>query len=130
MAMLETAADAILTDELLARFDERAPVYDAANRFFQEDFDELRDAGYLDLAIPADFGGQGLTLAQVGRLQRRLAYVAPATALAINMHLYWTGVAPGLHRARDTSPARLLEGAAPGHRLAPRPREGGQGRPP
>src|SRR4051812_31490057 len=118
MATLETAADAILTDEMLARFDERAPAYDAANRFFQEDFDELRDAGYLDLAIPAAFGGPGLTLAQVGRLQRRLAYVAPATAVAINMHLYWTGVAADLYRAGDESLAWLLEEAAAGHVFA------------
>ena len=118
MATLETAADAILTDEMLARFDERAPGYDPDNRFFQEDFEELRAAGYLDLAIPADFGGPGLTLAQVGRLQRRLAYVAPATAVAINMHLYWTGVAADLYRAGDASLAWLLEEAAAGHVFA------------
>src|SRR3954453_2787881 len=82
MATLETAADAILTDELLARFDERAPGYDAANRFFHEDFDELREAGYLDLAIPPDFGGRGLTLAPVGRLPRRLPYGAPTAPAA------------------------------------------------
>jgi hypothetical protein len=54
MVALETVADTILTDELLMRLDERAPGYDAANRFFHEDFDELREAGYLDLAIPAE----------------------------------------------------------------------------
>jgi alkylation response protein AidB-like acyl-CoA dehydrogenase len=118
MATLETAADTILTDELLARLDERAPGYDGDNRFFQEDFDELRDAGYLGLAVPPDFGGPGLTLARVGRLQRRLAYVAPATAVAINMHLYWTGVAAELYRAGDTSLAWLLEEAAAGHVFA------------
>ena len=37
----------VLTEEMLARFDERAPHYDRENRFFHEDFDELRDAGYL-----------------------------------------------------------------------------------
>src|SRR4051794_19072233 len=114
MATLETAADAILTDELLARFDERAPGYDAANRFFQEDFDELREAGYLDLAIPPDFGGPGLALAQVGRLQRRLAYVAPATAVAVNMHVYWTGVAADLYRNGDTSVEWILREAGAG----------------
>ena len=118
MATLETLTETILADERLACFDERAPGYDADNRFFQEDFDELRDAGYLDLAIPADFGGPGLTLGQVGRLQRRLAYVAPATAVAINMHLYWTGVAAELYRAGDTSLAWLLEEAAAGHVFA------------
>ncbi len=32
----------LLSDEMLARFAERAPVYDRENRFFQEDFDELK----------------------------------------------------------------------------------------
>ena len=59
-----------------------------------------------------------MTLAQVGRLQRRLAYVAPATAVAVNMHLYWTGVAAELYRAGDTSLAWLLEEAADGHVFA------------
>ena len=71
---------ALLTDEMLARFDERATAYDRENRFFHEDFDELRASGYLDAAIPPEFGGPGLTLAEVARLQRRLAYHAPATA--------------------------------------------------
>jgi len=42
------------------------------------------------------FGGPGLSLAEVCREQRRLAYHAPATALAVNMHLYWVGVAADL----------------------------------
>ena len=35
----------LLTPEMLQRFDERAPVYDRENRFFAEDFEELRDSG-------------------------------------------------------------------------------------
>ena len=129
MTTLETAADAILTDEMLARFDERAPGYDRDNRFFQEDFEELRAAGYLDLAVPTEFGGPGLTLAQVRRLQRRLAYVAPATAVAVNMHLYWTGVAADLYRAGDTASPGCSSEAAERPRLRRRPRRGRQ-RPP
>ena len=47
MTTLETAAD-VLTDDMLARFDERAPEYDRDNRFFHEDFEELRDVGLPD----------------------------------------------------------------------------------
>ena len=93
----------VLTDELIARCGERAAGYDRENRFFQEDFDELKAAGYLKMAVPREFGGMGMTLAQVCQEQRRLAYRAPATALAINMHLYWTGVAADLRRMGDTS---------------------------
>ena len=103
-----------LTDEMLARFDERAPVYDRENRFFAEDLEELRESHYLDMAIPVEFGGQGLSLEEVMRFQKRLAYYAPATAIAVNMHLYWTGVAADLYRAGDHSMDWLLEEAAAG----------------
>ncbi len=43
----------------LDRCHERAPVYDRENRFFQEDFDELKDAGYLLMSVPREFGGHG-----------------------------------------------------------------------
>ena len=54
----------------------------------------------------------GLSLAGVALEQRRLGYHAAATALAINMHLYWTGNAADLWRAGDTSQRWLLEAAA------------------
>ncbi|HEU4387742.1 MAG TPA: acyl-CoA dehydrogenase family protein, partial [Blastocatellia bacterium] len=79
------ASKQILSEELLARCLERAPLYDQENRFFTEDFEELRAAGYLKAAVPREFGGLGLNLAQMCREQRRLGYHAPATALAVNM---------------------------------------------
>ena len=92
-----------LTEEMLLRFQERAPGYDQQNRFFTEDFEELRASGYLNMAIPRELGGLGMTLAEVSREQRRLGYYAPADALAVNMHLYWTGLAADLWRAGDKS---------------------------
>jgi len=99
---------------MLDRFYGRAPAYDAENRFFHEDFEELRGAGYLTMAVPKDLGGLGMSLAEVCREQRHLAYYAPATALATNMHLYWTGVAADLRRAGDNSLEWLLKEAANG----------------
>lgn len=112
--MTTTMRESVLTDEMLARFRERAPMYDRENRFFQEDFDELREAGYLQLAVPPEFGGQDARLAEVCAEQRRLARYAPATALATNMHFYWTGVAADLLRAGDESCRWMLEEAAKG----------------
>ena len=94
---------------MLARFAGRAAKYDRENAFFAEDFEELRGAGYLNIAVPAELGGRGLRLADVGRAQRRLGAHAPATALAINMHVYWTGVAADLWRAGDASQQWILE---------------------
>jgi alkylation response protein AidB-like acyl-CoA dehydrogenase len=110
--------DGLLTEEMLARFDERAPRYDRENRFFDEDFEELRDSGFLNLAVPTEFGGLGLGLDEYSQLVRRLAYVAPATALAVNMHVYWTGVAADLLRNADDSCRFILEKAAEGEVFA------------
>src|SRR5262245_17320764 len=104
----------LLSEEILTRCLERAPVYDLENRFFDEDFDELREAGYLTMAVPKELGGRGMSLAQVTREQRRLAYYAPATAVGVNMHIYWTGVAADLWRAGDSSLEWLLRAAAAG----------------
>lgn len=82
-----------LSDDLLERFRERAGVHDRDNTFPQGDLDDLREAGYLGILVPTERGGAGLTLAQASQLQQRLAGAAPATALAVNMHLVWTGVA-------------------------------------
>src|SRR5258708_24827437 len=111
---MQAAAMIPVTDALLARCGERAAMYDRENRFFQEDFDELRAAGYLLSPIPAQLGGRGMTLPAVCRQQRRLAYYAPATALGLNMHLYWLGVAADLWRAGDKSLEWMLREAAAG----------------
>ena len=111
-------ATTLLTEDMLGRFDERAPVYDQENRFFHEDFDELVASGYLNAPLPAEMGGAELTLSEVNRLQRRLAYYAPATALAVNMHLYWVGLAADLRRMGAPGGDWILRQAADGHILA------------
>jgi alkylation response protein AidB-like acyl-CoA dehydrogenase len=111
-------ASSILSEAMLQRFRERAPGYDRENRFFQEDFDELRQAGYLAIAVPRELGGRGLSFAECMREQRRLGYYAHATALGMNMHLYWTGVAADLWRAGDRSLEWVLRGAAGGEVFA------------
>jgi alkylation response protein AidB-like acyl-CoA dehydrogenase len=115
MAMTEQS---VLSEAILARCGERAATYDRDNRFFSEDFEELREARYLLLAVPKELGGFGMSLAQVSQEQRRLAYHAPATALGVNMHLYWTGVAADLWRAGDKSLEWLLTEAAAGEVFA------------
>jgi alkylation response protein AidB-like acyl-CoA dehydrogenase len=118
--MATTAIDParLLTDEMLARFDERAATYDGANSFFDEDWEELRRSGYLLAAVPTELGGAGLGLDQITALQSRLAYHAAPTALAVNMHVYWTGLAADLARTGDTSCRWILEKAAEGEVFA------------
>ncbi|HWB30386.1 MAG TPA: acyl-CoA dehydrogenase family protein [Vicinamibacterales bacterium] len=111
-------APSVLTQSLLDRCRDRAPRYDRDNCFFQDDFDDLKAAGYLKLAIPAELGGLGLTLAQVGRITRELAQYAPPTALALNMHNYWVGDAADAWRQGDKSVEWILREAAAGEIFA------------
>ncbi len=108
----------VLSDDLLRRIHERAPAYDRENRFFAEDFEDLRKAGYLKTAVPREFGGLGLSFSDCMRETRRLAYWAPATALGMNMHTYWVGVANTLHGAGDKSCDWMLEAAGKGEVFA------------
>jgi len=110
--------ESVLTPQLLARCRQRAPEYDRENKFFQEDFDELKAAGYLRVALPEEFGGLGMNVAEVGRETRKLAMYAPATALALNMHNYWVGDAADVWRSGDKSLKWLLDEAGAGEVFA------------
>lgn len=119
MSMTPSTTEAFSLDqELLDRCHERAAQYDRENRFFQEDFEELKDAGYLLMTVPKQFGGYEMSLAEVARVARRLAYHAPATALALNMHHYWVGLAADLWRAGDESCKWMLQKAGQGEVFA------------
>jgi alkylation response protein AidB-like acyl-CoA dehydrogenase len=63
-------------------------------------------------------GGFGLNLPETLDQLRALAYRAPATALATNMHLYWTGVASDMVRLGDNSLEWMLKLAADGEVFA------------
>jgi alkylation response protein AidB-like acyl-CoA dehydrogenase len=97
-----------LSPGLLARIRERAAGYDRENVFFTEDLDELRAAGYL---APR-------SLLDTARDQRLLAAHAPATALGINMHLVWVGVARVLADRGDHSLDWVLRDAEAGELFA------------
>lgn len=98
----------VLTQELLDRIRSRAAEYDRDNTFFFEDLEDLKAAGYL---APR-------SLLETALDQRLLAAYAPATALGINMHLVWTGVARVLSKRGDTSLDWILDDAAAGELFA------------
>jgi alkylation response protein AidB-like acyl-CoA dehydrogenase len=108
------ANEHVLSDAMLNAFAERCGSYDRENRFFQEDFDDLKRAGYLTMPVPKELGGRGMNLTQVAREQRRLAYYAPATALGINMHIYWVGLVADLWHRGDRAAEWLLKEAMAG----------------
>ncbi len=99
---------------IFERCQDRAGQYDRDNSFFHEDFKELKEAGYLLLPVPEEFGGYGMRMDDVMKYQRQLGYYAAPTALAINMHLYWVGLVADLWRGGDQSLEWILREAAAG----------------
>ena len=110
--------ETLIDDALLARIRSRAAVHDRENTFPDEDLRELAAVGYLGMFAPVDVGGHGFGLERVAREQTRLATAAPATALAINMHLVWTGVAKVLADRGIDDLRFVQEGAAAGEVFA------------
>ncbi|QCB93503.1 acyl-CoA dehydrogenase family protein [Cellulomonas shaoxiangyii] len=108
----------LLTDDLLARVHGRADAHDRDNTFPHDDLADLVAAGYLTAFVPERLGGAGLTLEEVAREQARLAAAAPATALAVNMHLVVTGLAAVLVARGDDSVEHVLRDAAAGEVFA------------
>lgn len=104
----------LLSDALLERIGKRAAQYDRDNAFFAEDLADLKGAGFLRASVPVELGGLGLSLPELMREQIRLAYRAPSTALALNMHLYWAGAALYLWRRGDRSAEWILRAIGAG----------------
>lgn len=115
---MDSPAEELLPADLLERFRARAPEYDARNSFCHEDFDDLASLGYLRIFCTADDGGAALGMVEAVACQRRLAAAAPATALAVNMHLVWTAVARLLEKSGDSSLGFILKEAAAGEVFA------------
>ncbi len=106
---------AFLSEELLDQIHSRAARYDAENTFPEEDYDQLRDAGYYAAFVPEEFGGSGLTLSEIAAEQTRLAKAAPGTALGINMHQIIVGLGRKMVDAGRKEGEQILRDAADGH---------------
>lgn len=105
---VQSLASGLLTDDLLGHIRDRAAGYDRTNTFFYEDFEQLREIGYL----------RGRPLSEMVADQRILARYAPATALGLGMHLTWVGVAASLAARGDTSLEWVLDDAEAGEVFA------------
>ncbi|QNK55696.1 acyl-CoA dehydrogenase family protein [Paenibacillus sp. PAMC21692] len=74
-------------ERLAAKFAERAARHDEEGSFPFDNFADLREAGYLKLTVPAEYGGDGIDLHGLVLLQERLAYGDGSTALAVGWHV-------------------------------------------
>ena len=103
-----------LDTDLLARIHERAADADAHNTYPEADLEELRDAGYLAAFVPTEYGGAGLSLAEIAAEQTALAKAAPGTALGINMHQIIVGLGRYLVAHGNARGEQILRDAAAG----------------
>ena len=69
-----------------AKFAERAPIHDKEASFPTQNYIDLRDAGFLKLVIPEDFGGYGFSLGEYATIGAEIGKYCGATALTFNMH--------------------------------------------
>jgi alkylation response protein AidB-like acyl-CoA dehydrogenase len=80
-----------LAGELAAKLHERATENDALSRFPVENYRDLHDSGYLRLALPCEFGGQGADVFDMVLAQEILARGDASTALVTGMNLALLG---------------------------------------
>jgi alkylation response protein AidB-like acyl-CoA dehydrogenase len=76
-----------LAAELAEVFGKRAEAHEADGSFPYENYDDLRQSGYLKMSIPEEYGGWGATLGEIVRAQARLGEGCASTALVVAMHL-------------------------------------------
>jgi alkylation response protein AidB-like acyl-CoA dehydrogenase len=99
--MLEAAAKAAVDLE------SHAAALDLTGQFPHENYQVLRDLGYLRGPVPAELGGLGATLVESVGAQRILGSACASTALAVNMHLFQVGAAAEGWRANGANEPAL-----------------------
>lgn len=83
----EERSRAAQAEKLSAVFAERAAQHDRDGSFPFENFADLREAGYLKLTVPREFGGDEISLYELVQLQERLGYGDGSTALSVGWHM-------------------------------------------
>jgi alkylation response protein AidB-like acyl-CoA dehydrogenase len=104
-----------LAGRLADEFAERAAEHDRDGSFPFENYERMREEGYLGLTVPEELGGMGAGLYDLIVAQERLAAGDGSTALAVNMHVSPIGQLASLWRASgDERLADVLRRAADG----------------
>ena len=93
-------------------FKARVSQHDRENSFPFENVAAMKASGYLNMTLPAEFGGGGANLLDFVLAQERLARGDGPTAVAINMHIFLTGVHADLWRLGDESERPFIEAVA------------------
>ncbi|MCH6267520.1 acyl-CoA dehydrogenase family protein [Neobacillus citreus] len=85
---LETTTERLeLMKTLANRFQSRAHKLDAEGGFPFDNIQDLKDTGYTTLTVPKKYGGKGISLYEMIKLQELIAEGDGSTALAIGWHM-------------------------------------------
>ncbi|MBY0098934.1 acyl-CoA/acyl-ACP dehydrogenase [Mesobacillus maritimus] len=74
-------------DHLAVKFRERANDIDEEGKFPFANMKELKESGYTSLTLPKEYGGSGISLYELLRLQEKVAEGDGSTALSIGWHM-------------------------------------------
>ena len=94
------------------RFAARAAAMDEEDLFVSENFAELKAAGLIAAAVPAELGGGGAGHAELGTVLRELGRRCGSTALAFAMHTHQVATAAWRWRYQQAPVERLLRRVA------------------
>jgi acyl-CoA dehydrogenase len=97
--------------ELAPELAARAEQHDRDGTFVAENFDLLRERGFLSMSIPRELGGGGATHAQTCAVLAELARACPSTALSFSMHSHLVAAQVWRHHRGMPAPAltRLVD---------------------
>jgi acyl-CoA dehydrogenase len=85
---------------------------DEANEFVGANITMLRERGFLELAVPVELGGAGLSRIELSDMLRELAHYCSATALALAMHTHVVAAAAWRWRHQNAPTDGLLKKVA------------------
>ncbi len=93
-------------------FKTRVNRHDRENSFPFENLEAMKVSGYVNMTLPAELGGGGADPLDLVLAQERLARGDGPTAVAINMHIFNTGLRSDLWRLGDATQLPLLKACA------------------
>jgi alkylation response protein AidB-like acyl-CoA dehydrogenase len=103
-----------IAQRLADEFRPRAAEYDRSGEFPAQNYERMRDEGYLRALVPTELGGLGATLPEIARAQQALARGCASTALAVNMHQFQIGTSVDAYRSGGPTEPFLRRVAAEG----------------
>jgi alkylation response protein AidB-like acyl-CoA dehydrogenase len=75
-----------LAREIGKDFEKRAADYDRDAAFVEKNYEQLKEHGFLSVAIPIELGGGGISHSEMCNILRIFAQHCSSTALALSMH--------------------------------------------